>query len=105
MKKIVEEKTKTLKSLEKELADFVARNQDLEDQNEKLKEDKNKLQAKTQDLEAENEEKDKKIAELLDKIKELEKNITKPECINNTGCPSKQACVRYSCMIIYSGSA
>ena len=75
---------------------FEEKRKDLKKEIEQLKKE-NKLLVQIQDS------KDEKIAELLDKIKELEKNITKPECINNTGCPSKQACVRYSCMIMYSG--
>ena len=72
LKKIIEEKTKTIKSLENELADFVARIQNLEEENEKLKEDKNKLHAKIQDLEANIKDLRKELPELLERIQNLE---------------------------------
>ena len=75
LKKIIEEKAKTIKSLENELADFVARIQTLENQNEKLKEDKNKLHAKIQDLEADNRDNAQNIKDLRGELQELLERI------------------------------
>ena len=85
-KKIVEEiekqkakenqNLKYIQELEQELANFLARILNLEDQNKSLKDDKNKLHAKIQDLEAENEQNIKNLrAELvvfLERIQQLE---------------------------------